>query len=151
TGTTGASHIAALVAGLLAAGLVAMLRLHAVGAGPIDVVPFVDMFREAETSAERWLVAGDGQAHGLVAADPTISSPDLYGQDGAAYAYRAQRPLLGTLAFVLSGGIEDRVAPALVALFVLSGALLCWALRQHVPLRWAIALSAAVVVMCSQS
>ncbi|HEX5588380.1 MAG TPA: hypothetical protein VFZ17_13790, partial [Acidimicrobiia bacterium] len=73
---------------------------------------------------EALLVTGDGQAFAALAQDPTLARPDVIVEHGE-YAYRAQRPLWGYLAWAGSLGRPDVVGWALAALAVLAAGLAC--------------------------
>lgn len=89
--------------------------------------PFVSLYAHAHSGLDALLARGDGQAFAAIARDPSFARPDVYSSDAEA-AYRAQRPLLGELAWVASAGQPDAVPGVLAVLVVMSTGLLVAAL-----------------------
>jgi hypothetical protein len=77
--------------------------------------PFVVGLDEPGSRAEERLVRGDGQFFWMLSQDPTLSRTDGDRRGPAEYAYRAQRPLLGYLAWFGSLGVSGWAAWALYA------------------------------------
>ncbi len=112
----------------LTVGLVGLLLAAVMVAGVIDGAdptagegrtPFVTIYAGARDQIEAVLVSGDGQAFAAIAQDPLLQRPELIPGDGE-FAYRAQRPLWGHLAWVLSAGRPGAVGWALAAMSVLA-------------------------------
>lgn len=123
---------AALRVGIMGAVLTAVVLLaftvRAGQYGQIDGDPYVVDF--PTTGALNVMLAqGDGQAFAALATDPALDRPEQFaGQTadtavGVEAAYRAQRPLLGYLAWATSLGQADLVNPALLAWGVVGGGL----------------------------
>lgn len=79
---------------------------------------YVSTFASTSRPFDVALATGDGQAFAAIATDPTLSRPDVYVTGAREAAYRAQRPLAGYAAWVLSLGRPRLVGPALAALYV---------------------------------
>jgi hypothetical protein len=112
----------------LAVGLIGMLLAGVMVAGVIEGAdpsagegrtPFVTIYAGTRNQIEAVLVSGDGQAFAAIAQDPLLQRPELIPGDGE-FAYRAQRPLWGHLAWVLSAGQAGAVGWALAAMTVLA-------------------------------
>ena len=92
--------------------------------------PYIVLYDPPRTRAEAMLVQGDGQAFAALAQDPTLSRPEVFNGSAAAVspaheaAYRAGRPLLAWLAWLVSLGQPERVPFALLALTVLGAMIL---------------------------
>lgn len=76
---------------------------------PGGLRPSVTLFDRPADGLESVLARGDGQTFAALAQDPTLARPEVFRGPPAEAAYRAQRPLLGWLAWALSGGQPDRV------------------------------------------
>src|SRR4030088_2884498 len=106
----------------------ARMRLVAVGAaglllGAIIVVgaiaseptpccsgaPYVRLYNHPLNRLDAVLARGDGPAFAAIAQDPLLQRPSVIANRGD-FAYRAQRPVWGTLAWMLSLGQADAVA-----------------------------------------
>ncbi len=86
--------------------------------------PYVTLYAHDRNHVEALLVSGDGQAFAALAQDPLLRRPSVIAADGE-YAYRAQRPLWGYLAWAGSGGQADLVGWALVVLAILACGAAC--------------------------
>ena len=86
--------------------------------------PYVTLYAHDRNHVEALLVSGDGQAFAALAQDPLLQRPSVIAADGE-YAYRAQRPLWGYLAWAASGGQADLVGWALVVLAILACGAAC--------------------------
>ena len=85
--------------------------------------PYVRLYDKERTQLEAFLVTGDAQAFAALAQDPTLAHPE-HVDPPAEYAYRAQRPVWGYLAWITSLGQPDLAGWALVVLSVLGAAAL---------------------------
>lgn len=115
--------------------------------GQSDGVPYVRLYDPPKRRLEVVVNQGDGQAFAALAQDPLLRRPQVFRGGPPEAAYRAQRPLLGWLAFLLSAGQATAVPLALVVLsttgFVMLGAVLAWLLvRSDAPAGWALAILA---------
>lgn len=79
--------------------------------------PYVRLYDDPANGLEAKLNQGDGQAFAALAQDPLLRRPEVFRAGKAEAAYRAQRPMLGWLAWALSGGQASMVP---LTLFVLS-------------------------------
>jgi hypothetical protein len=86
--------------------------------------PYVSLYAKDRNHVEALLVSGDGQAFAALAQDPLLQRPSVIRARGE-YAYRAQRPLWGYLAWAGSLGQPDVVGWALVALAILACGAAC--------------------------
>jgi hypothetical protein len=86
--------------------------------------PYVTLYAHDRNQVEALLVSGDGQAFAALAQDPLLQRPSVIAADGE-YAYRAQRPLWGYLAWAGSAGQADLVGWALVVLAILACGAAC--------------------------
>jgi hypothetical protein len=118
----------ALVVALAGAALAAVLVLNMVDAARPDAghgdEPYVTLYARHRTQVEAVLVSGDGQAFAALAQDPSLARPGVIRADGE-YAYRAQRPLWGYLAWAGSLGQAGVVGWVLVVLEVLAAGFAC--------------------------
>jgi hypothetical protein len=120
----GVALVALVVAGAVVGARYLSMSLPVVGH------PYVRLYDPPRDRAEAYLVVGDGQAFAALAQDPTLARPTVFratandAPDSAEAAYRAQRPLLGWLAWVASGGQPGVVPAAMLALTIGSAALL---------------------------
>jgi hypothetical protein len=111
--------------GLVLAGLVVGLRWSTMQL-PVEGHPYVRLYDPPETRAEALLVVGDGQAFAALAQDPTMGRPRVFrstandAPTGAEAAYRAQRPVLGWLAWLGSLGQPGLVPAAMLGLTVVA-------------------------------
>jgi hypothetical protein len=118
-GLVGAAVTAALVAGYI---------MRAAQYGTVEGEPYVVGF-PTEGALNVMLAQGDGQAFAQLATDPALRRPEAFaGQTedtpvGVEATYRAQRPLLGYLAWLTSLGRADLVGPALVVWAIVGGGL----------------------------
>lgn len=111
-----------LVAGLLGtvlAGLVTVLSLQALEGVTTSGRAYVRTFDRNTRPLDVALASGDGQAFAAIAADPTLSHPEVFRAGAPEAAYRAQRPLVSYAAWALSGGQSGLIPAALAVLFVL--------------------------------
>lgn len=119
----------AAVTALVVAGYLVRARQY----GRVEGEPYVVGF-PTSGALNVMLAQGDGQAFAQLATDPTLSHPEAFAGQTAATAvgveaaYRAQRPLLGYLAWALSRGQPELVGAALVVWAVAGGGLACGAL-----------------------
>lgn len=131
-----------LVTALLAAVIVGVLAVGARRQAPVVARAYVahDDGRLLTNPFEIMLVQGDGQAYAALARDPTLARP-LEFHTRAEAAYRAQRPLLGWLGWLLSFGRPGAVPGAFAVLEVvgvgLAGAALAALLRHRSGPAWA--------------
>jgi hypothetical protein len=107
-----------VVAAVLAASLLLVdsHRSRIVGAGH----PYVRTYSHATRGLSGAMAAGDGQAFGALAQDPTLARPGVF-VAGRDVAYRFQRPLLGYLAWAVSLG-QPQWEPGAQAAVVVLGA-----------------------------
>ncbi|HEY8218178.1 MAG TPA: hypothetical protein VIH82_13660 [Acidimicrobiia bacterium] len=80
---------------------------------------YVSLYDRPASNVESVLGRGDGQAFAALAQDPLLRRPEVITPHGE-FAYRAQRPAWGYLAWAMSAGDPARVPWALAALTVLS-------------------------------
>lgn len=106
-------------AAALAAGLIAYLAVGAHRQAPVVRRAYVKHYdgRVLTDPFEIMLVQSDGQAYAALARDPSLARPEEFPSRAEA-AYRAQRPLLGWLAWAASLGRPSRVPVALAVLQV---------------------------------
>lgn len=128
--------IVGLLAGLLAAALVAVMGYGGYRQRPVQVGAFTTPYDERVLNDpfEILVVQNDGQAFATLARDPTLSRAATEFRTAEEAAYRAQRPLFPWAGWVLSLGQSGWVAPALVLLTVVGGGLAvsgCAALLVH--------------------
>jgi hypothetical protein len=115
-----------LLGALLGAVMIGAFLVQAGRIGAVEGTPYVVDF-PTSGRLNVMLAQGDGQAFATLASDPSLSRPERFaGQTadtrvGVEAAYRAQRPLLGYLAWATSLGRADLVAPAM-ALWAVVGA-----------------------------
>ena len=95
---------------------------------------------------ELLMVQSDGQAYATLARDPSLARPFEFDSRAEA-AYRAQRPLLGYLAWVSSAGRSSAVAPTLAVLCVLGAGVAAAGLGALLVRRGAPAWPAAFVAL----
>jgi hypothetical protein len=114
--------------GLVGAVIAAAMVLNMVDAARPDAghgrEPYVTLYAHRRTQVEALLVSGDGQAFGALAQDPLLRHPEVIRARGE-YAYRAQRPLWGYLAWAGSLGQPGAVGWALVVLEILAAGFAC--------------------------
>lgn len=106
-------------------------------------VPYVRLYDHPDTQLQAILNQGDGQAFAALAQDPLLRRPEVFRAGPAEAAYRAQRPLLGWMAWALSGGQAGLVPLVLVLLsiagFAALGAAVAWLLaRRGASVLWAL-------------
>jgi hypothetical protein len=82
---------------------------------------YVTLYRDPAPGLESAMAAGDGQAFGAIARDPTMSRPEVFRAGPADAAYRWQRPLLGYMTYLVSLG-QARWEPRAQAIAVAMGA-----------------------------
>jgi hypothetical protein len=78
------------------------------------------MYDPPHTRAEFALIQGDGQLFATHANDPLVRQPSRIRGGPAMEAYRLQRPALGWLGWVASGGQRSAIPSALVGLTVIA-------------------------------
>jgi hypothetical protein len=147
----------------LAVGLVGLLVAAALVASLVDGAnprsgegrePFVTIYAGHRDQVEALLVSGDGQAFAAIAQDPTLARPELVPGEGE-FAYRAQRPLWGYLAWSASLG-HGELAGWVLALLTVLAAGACVAVVAGLLLQrglspwWALAVLAAGLESISQ-
>jgi hypothetical protein len=95
----------------------------------------------------------DGQAFAALAQDPALRRPEVFRQGPAEAAYRAQRPVLGWLAWLASAGRTELVPEALygvtllsMAVFALGAASLAARFGRSTLVVWAVALLPGAIV-----
>jgi hypothetical protein len=113
-----------IVATALALIIVGVYLLAAHLGGPLTVGSFVTKYDHVtvHNPIERLIVNGDGQAFAALAEDPLLRRPDQFPTKEEA-VYRAQRPLIGYLAWALSLG-QPQALPASFLVLSLAGAAL---------------------------
>lgn len=114
-----------VVALLLSAAWIALLAYGASQHGPTSRGAFVADYdgRVLDDGLELLIIQSDGQAYATLARDPLLRDVGTsFRTDGEA-AYRAQRPMLGWLAWASSLGRSGWVPPALATLCSLGAAL----------------------------
>jgi hypothetical protein len=79
--------------------------------------PYVRLYDKHRDQLEAFLVTGDAQAFAALAQDPTLAHPE-HVNPPVEYAYRAQRPVWGYLAWATSLGQPGLAGWALVALSI---------------------------------
>lgn len=131
--------VAALIGGVVAFANVAAWDLENTDRG----VPYVRLYDYPDTQLQAILNQGDGQAFAALAQDPLLRRPEVFRAGPAEAAYRAQRPLLGWVAWALSGGQAGPVPLVLVLLsiagFAALGASMAWLLgRRGASVLWAL-------------
>jgi hypothetical protein len=82
------------------------------------------LYAKRNTGVERLLVTGDAQAFAALAQDPLLRRPAVFGS-GSEFAYRAQRPAWGYLAWAVSFGQPHLTGWALVLLAILACGAAC--------------------------
>lgn len=87
-------------------------------------LPYVSLYDEPANGFEAKLNRGDGQAFAALAQDPLLERPEAFRAGEAEAAYRAQRPILGWLAWAFSFGHAPLVPLSLFGLSVAGLALL---------------------------
>ncbi|MET0420436.1 MAG: hypothetical protein ABW073_01905 [Acidimicrobiia bacterium] len=117
-------------------------------------VPFVTIYSGHRDHIDAVLVSGDGQAFAAIAQDPLLARPELVPGRGE-FAYRAQRPLWGYLAWGLSGGQASLVGWALAIMTVFAAGLCVGAISLLLMQRgqspwWSLAVLAAGMESLSQ-
>jgi hypothetical protein len=126
---TSASRVLALgIAGACVATLVLVLGAHAVRVAPApERGTRAPAATQSSVGLRALLTAGDGQAYAAIARDPTLARPLLLASK-PEFAYRAQRPLFGEVAWVASLGHSGSVPLTLAVLSVLAAGLAVMAL-----------------------
>lgn len=94
---------------------------------PDPGLPYVRLYDRPSDRLEVVVNQGDGQAFAALAQDPSLQRPEIFRAGNAEAAYRAQRPLVGWLAWVLSLGRPRLVPLVLVVLSILGYAALAGA------------------------
>jgi len=105
--------------------------------------PYVRLYDQPSSPAERALNQGDGQAFAALAMDPSLDRPDVFRGGRSEAAYRAQRPLLPWLTWATSGGRATVVPIVLIAWAIIGTVALAvaagwWLLRCGADPRWGI-------------
>lgn len=138
----------------LAVGVVGLLLSAALVANVIDAArpdagrdrePYVRLYAGERNQIEALLVTGDGQAFAALAQDPSLARPEVIAEHGE-YAYRAQRPLWGYLAWTGSLGQPHLAGWALAVLTVLAAGFACAVVARLLERRGANAWWALLVV-----
>lgn len=123
--------VAALVGCVVVSANVVALDLSETYSG----VPYVQLYDHPDTQLQAILNQGDGQAFAALAQDPLLSRPEVFRAGPAEAAYRAQRPLLGWMAWASSGGQAGLVPLVLVLLSIVGfaglGASMAWLLARR--------------------
>lgn len=86
--------------------------------------PYVRLYERPLNRLDAVLAGGDGQAFAALAQDPLLQRPSVIANRGD-FAYRAQRPVWGTLTWALSLGQPGGVAAALALLTIVSCGAAC--------------------------
>lgn len=139
-GRPGPALRAALVGAAITAVLMTGYLLRANQYGAVDGEPYVVGFPTSGV-AYVLLSQGDGQAFAALATDPALQRPEQFvGQTadtrvGVEAAYRAQRPLWGYAAWVLSFGQPSLVPAAMILLTVVGGAMAVGGVAQLLVVR----------------
>jgi hypothetical protein len=97
---------------------------------PKEVRPFTTLYDPAVRPLEVVLNGGDGQAFAAIGRDPLLRHPEVFRRGPDEAAYRAQRPLIGWLAWLTVGGRPERVPEGLVVWTVLGIGVLVGAVAQ---------------------
>lgn len=107
-----------VTATVLAGCWIAVLAYGAARLGPVARGAFVSDYdgRVLDDGLELLIIQSDGQAYATLARDPVLDRAVEGFRTEAEAAYRAQRPLLGWLAWAVSVGRSGWVPPALAAL-----------------------------------
>lgn len=96
--------------------------------------PYVSLYDPPTNAFEVALNQGDGQAFAALATDPSLQRPELFRPGPGEAAYRAQRPLLGWLAWGTSLGRPGAVPAALFGWAIVGyaalGAAAAWLLQR---------------------
>lgn len=134
----GVTIVALVLGATVVSANVAGLDTSALGPG----VPYVRLYDPPSHRLEIVVNQGDGQAFAALAQDPLLRRPQVFRAGVPEAAYRAQRPLLGWLAWGLSGGQGSAVPLVLVLLSVVGfaalGGVVAWLLRRRgLPPVWA--------------
>jgi len=127
---------ASLVGGALVALAIVVLTL--VSVSRIHVAPNSHPaagFSPAKSLIDRQLLQGDGQAYAELARDPTLARPQWFNTGAPEAAYRAQRPLLGYLAWAGSAGQPGAVGWVLLLINLIAGAAVALAWSRLARLR----------------
>lgn len=118
----------ALVVGVVGLVLTAALVVNVIDAARPDSGdgrdPYVRLYAGDRNQIEALLVTGDGQAFAALAQDPSLARPEVIAEDGE-FAYRAQRPVWGYLAWAGSLGQGGLAGWALAVLTILAAGLAC--------------------------
>jgi hypothetical protein len=83
--------------------------------------PYVRTYSGGANGLRAAMAAGDGQAYGALAQDPTMARPGVFVDGRRDASYRYQRPLLGYLAWAVSLG-RPQWEPGAQAAIVVGGA-----------------------------
>lgn len=130
----------AVFGGILTAFMLAAFVWQGHQVGELSGEPYVNDF-PTSGALNVMLGQGDGQAFYALATDPSLSRPEMFsGQTastpvGAEAAYRAQRPLLGYVAWVVAAGQANLIPAALLFWAVVGGALLAGAVATYLEQR----------------
>jgi len=89
-----------------------------------DKKPYASIFQEPLSRLDVVLGSGDGQSFDVLAQDPLLQRPSVIA-DQADFAYRAQRPMWGYLAWIGSAGQRQLAGGVLAVMTVLSCAGAC--------------------------
>ncbi len=83
-------------------------------------LPYVTLYDLPEDRLQVLIFQGDGQAFAALAQDPLLKRPEVFNEGAPEASYRAQRPLLGWLAWLTSGG-QAALVPAVLVAWALVG------------------------------
>jgi hypothetical protein len=116
--------VAVGVAGLLVGGIIVGGAIASEPAPCCTGAPYVRLYDRPLNRLDAVLARGDGQAFAAIAQDPLLQRPSVIANRGD-FAYRAQRPAWGYLAWMLSLGQPDAVAWVFALLTIGSCAAAC--------------------------
>ena len=134
--------VAVGVVGLLVGGIIVAGTVASEPSPCCSGAPYVGLYDRPLNRLDAVLARGDGQAFAAIAQDPLLQRPSVIANRGD-FAYRAQRPVWGYAAWLVSLGQPDAVAWALALLTIVSCAAACVAgallLRvRHVNAWWSL-------------
>jgi hypothetical protein len=116
--------VAVGVAGLLIGVIIVVGTVASEPSPCCSGAPYVRLYDHPLNRLDAVLARGDGQAFAALAQDPLLQRPSVIANRGD-FAYRAQRPVWGVLAWMLSLGQPDAVAWVLALLTVVSCGAAC--------------------------
>jgi hypothetical protein len=134
--------VAVGVVGLVVGGIIVAGTVASEPSPCCSGAPYVGLYDRPLSRLDAVLARGDGQAFAAIAQDPLLQRPSVIANRGD-FAYRAQRPVWGYAAWLVSLGQPDAVAWALALLTIVSCAAACVAgallLRvRHVNAWWSL-------------